>query len=176
MPREGAERSIPVALPSQSSPAVKRFPNNSSIDDQKRCRPTESSFASIAETRRNAKDLLFCIYTGIRRKVLSKKLIYRRLTSCVFGDIFASQEVAGSAATHRRDVAMVFGSYAPYPHENVYDNIACGARMRKSPQQEIDARARRRSRLESGICWTGGPSSGIRPGKPTNMATQTIVR
>jgi hypothetical protein len=54
---------------------------------------------------------------------------------------------------------MVFGSYAPYPHENVYDNIACGARMRKYPQREIDARARRRSRLESSICWTGGPSS-----------------
>jgi hypothetical protein len=60
---------------------------------------------------------------------------------------------------------MVFGSYAPYPHENVYDNIACGARMRKSPQQEIDARARRSRRLESSICWTGGPGSWDSPGE-----------
>ncbi|PZR51063.1 ABC transporter ATP-binding protein [Paraburkholderia fungorum] len=44
---------------------------------------------------------------------------------------------------HRRDVAMVFQSYALYPHKNVYDNIAFGLRMRKYPQQEIDARVRR---------------------------------
>ena len=32
---------------------------------------------------------------------------------------------------HRRDVAMVFQSYALYPHKTVYENIAFGLRMRK---------------------------------------------
>ena len=32
---------------------------------------------------------------------------------------------------HRRDVAMVFQSYALYPHKTVYENIAFGLRMRR---------------------------------------------
>jgi multiple sugar transport system ATP-binding protein len=47
---------------------------------------------------------------------------------------------------HKRDVAMVFQSYALYPHKNVYDNIAFGLRMRKYPRQEIDTRVRSAAR------------------------------
>ena len=43
---------------------------------------------------------------------------------------------------HKRDVAMVFQSYALYPHKTVYDNIAFGLRMRKHPKGEIDRRVR----------------------------------
>ena len=43
---------------------------------------------------------------------------------------------------HRRDVAMVFQSYALYPHKSVYENIAFGLRMRKHAQAEIDLRVR----------------------------------
>ena len=43
---------------------------------------------------------------------------------------------------HKRDVAMVFQSYALYPHKNVYENIAFGLRMRKVPGPEIERRVR----------------------------------
>ncbi len=44
---------------------------------------------------------------------------------------------------HRRDVAMVFQSYALYPHKSVYENIAFGLRMRKlHDAAEIDRRVR----------------------------------
>ncbi len=43
---------------------------------------------------------------------------------------------------HRRDVAMVFQSYALYPHKNVYENIAFGLRMRKVAKDEIERRVR----------------------------------
>ncbi|WP_212523318.1 ABC transporter ATP-binding protein [Actibacterium sp. MT2.3-13A] len=43
---------------------------------------------------------------------------------------------------HKRDVAMVFQSYALYPHKTVYDNIAFGLQMRKAPRDEIDRRVR----------------------------------
>ncbi|MGH3730106.1 MAG: ABC transporter ATP-binding protein [Micromonosporaceae bacterium] len=42
-----------------------------------------------------------------------------------------------------RDVAMVFQSYALYPHLDVYENIAFGLRLRKLPRQEIDKRVKR---------------------------------
>jgi multiple sugar transport system ATP-binding protein len=39
-----------------------------------------------------------------------------------------------------RDIAMVFQSYALYPHLSVYDNIAFGLRVKKVPKAEIDKR------------------------------------
>ena len=41
-----------------------------------------------------------------------------------------------------RDIAMVFQNYALYPHLTVYDNIAFGLRLRKTPKDEIDKRVR----------------------------------
>ena len=41
-----------------------------------------------------------------------------------------------------RDIAMVFQSYALYPHLTVYDNIAFGLRLQKVPKDEIDRRVR----------------------------------
>jgi multiple sugar transport system ATP-binding protein len=37
-----------------------------------------------------------------------------------------------------RDIAMVFQNYALYPHMTVYDNMAFGLKMRKTPQERID--------------------------------------
>ncbi len=42
-----------------------------------------------------------------------------------------------------RDVAMVFQSYALYPHLDVYENIAFGLRLRKLPKSEIDQRVKK---------------------------------
>lgn len=41
-----------------------------------------------------------------------------------------------------RDIAMVFQSYALYPHMTVYDNIAFPLKLRKVPKQEMDQRVR----------------------------------
>jgi len=46
-----------------------------------------------------------------------------------------------------RNVAMVFQSYALYPHMNVYDNIAFGLRMRKVPKLEIERRVLEAARM-----------------------------
>jgi multiple sugar transport system ATP-binding protein len=41
-----------------------------------------------------------------------------------------------------RDIAMVFQSYALYPHMSVYDNMAFGLKLRKTPKDEIDRRVK----------------------------------
>jgi len=43
---------------------------------------------------------------------------------------------------HRRDIGMVFQSYALFPHMTVFDNVAFPLRARKTPGREIDARVR----------------------------------
>jgi len=58
------------------------------------------------------------------------------------GNLFFDRDVMNTVPPHKRDVAMVFQSYALYPHKTVYDNIAFGLRMRKHPKGEIDRRVR----------------------------------
>lgn len=46
-----------------------------------------------------------------------------------------------------RDIAMVFQNYALYPHMNVYENMAFGLKLRKTPKEEIDKRVREAARI-----------------------------
>ena len=52
------------------------------------------------------------------------------------------ERVVNNMPARDRDIAMVFQSYALYPHLTVYDNIAFGLRLRKAPKAEIDRRVR----------------------------------
>ncbi|MEJ2044320.1 MAG: sn-glycerol-3-phosphate ABC transporter ATP-binding protein UgpC [Reinekea sp.] len=54
------------------------------------------------------------------------------------GSLYIGDRVVNSVHPKDRDVAMVFQSYALYPHMSVYENIAFGLRLRKMPKDEID--------------------------------------
>ena len=58
------------------------------------------------------------------------------------GELTFDGAVMNNVPPHRRDVAMVFQSYALYPHKSVAENIAFGMRMRKVPREEIDRRVK----------------------------------
>ena len=58
------------------------------------------------------------------------------------GEIYIGERVVNNIAPKDRDIAMVFQSYALYPHMSVYDNMAFGLRLRKTPKQVIDERVR----------------------------------
>jgi multiple sugar transport system ATP-binding protein len=56
------------------------------------------------------------------------------------GDIKIGDQVVNDMPPRDRDIAMVFQSYALYPHMTVFDNLAFGLRMRGTPRQEIERR------------------------------------
>src|SRR5574338_802147 len=56
------------------------------------------------------------------------------------GRILIGEQVVNDVAPKDRDIAMVFQSYALYPHMTVYDNMAFGLKLRKTPKQEIKRR------------------------------------
>lgn len=58
------------------------------------------------------------------------------------GEIYIGDRVVNNIAPKDRDIAMVFQSYALYPHMSVYDNMAFGLRLRKTPKNVIDERVR----------------------------------
>jgi len=56
------------------------------------------------------------------------------------GVVRIGDRVVNHVPSRDRDIAMVFQSYALYPHLSVYDNIAFGLRVKKVPKAEIDRR------------------------------------
>ena len=58
------------------------------------------------------------------------------------GDMFIEGERVNDVPPSKRGIAMVFQSYALYPHMTVYDNMAFGMRIAKESKEEIDRRVR----------------------------------
>jgi len=56
------------------------------------------------------------------------------------GDVLIGDEVVNDMAPKDRDIAMVFQSYALYPHMSVYDNMAFGLKLRKFRKEDIENR------------------------------------
>ena len=54
------------------------------------------------------------------------------------GQVFFDDDDVTNVPPERRDIAMVFQTYALYPHMRVYDNIAFGLRMRHTPPDDIE--------------------------------------
>ncbi|MBR3493927.1 MAG: ABC transporter ATP-binding protein [Clostridia bacterium] len=58
------------------------------------------------------------------------------------GEIYLGGEPINALTPNKRDTAMVFQSYALFPHYNVFDNVAYGLRLRKVPKPEIERRVK----------------------------------
>ena len=58
------------------------------------------------------------------------------------GNISIGDRVVNDVPPKDRDIAMVFQSYALYPHMSVYDNMAFGLKLRKTPKAAIDQRVK----------------------------------
>ncbi|TMD53706.1 MAG: sn-glycerol-3-phosphate ABC transporter ATP-binding protein UgpC [Chloroflexi bacterium] len=63
------------------------------------------------------------------------------------GKIRIGDRVVNDIAAKDRDIAMVFQSYALYPHMSVYDNMAFPLQMKRMPKAEIDKRVNNASRI-----------------------------
>jgi len=59
------------------------------------------------------------------------------------GKIFIGDRLVNDLPPKDRDIAMVFQSYALYPHMSVYDNLAFPLKMRNVPKQEIDGKIKK---------------------------------
>jgi multiple sugar transport system ATP-binding protein len=63
------------------------------------------------------------------------------------GRVLIDDRVVNNVAPGSRDIAMVFQSYALYPHMTVYDNLAFGLRNHKVAKPEIDRRVQRAAQI-----------------------------
>jgi len=63
------------------------------------------------------------------------------------GDLFIGEKRMNDIAPKDRDIAMVFQNYALYPHMSVYDNMAFGLKLRKTPKAEIAKRVNEAAKI-----------------------------
>ena len=63
------------------------------------------------------------------------------------GRILIGDRTVNDVPPKDRNIAMVFQSYALYPHMSVYDNMAFGLRLRKTPKNEIDQRVQEAAKI-----------------------------
>src|SRR5258708_25765887 len=69
------------------------------------------------------------------------------LESITEGQIRIGERVVNNVAAKDRDIAMVFQSYALYPHMSVYDNMAFPLQMQHMKQDEMDKRFKNASKF-----------------------------
>ena len=63
------------------------------------------------------------------------------------GELFIGDVLVNDIAPKDRDIAMVFQNYALYPHMTVFENMAFGLKLRKTPKEEIKRRVEEAARI-----------------------------
>ena len=63
------------------------------------------------------------------------------------GELYIDGKLVNDVAPKDRDIAMVFQNYALYPHMSVFENMAFGLKLRKTPKAEIKARVEEAAKI-----------------------------
>jgi len=63
------------------------------------------------------------------------------------GELYIDGKLVNDVSPRDRDIAMVFQNYALYPHMSVYENMAFGLKLRKTPKDEIDKRVKEAAKI-----------------------------
>jgi multiple sugar transport system ATP-binding protein len=96
---------------------------------------------AVNELNIHVDDKEFLVFVGPSGcgKTTSLRLL-AGLEEITAGRILIGDRVVNDVPPKDRDIAMVFQSYALYPHMSVYDNMAFGLKLRKTPKDEIERR------------------------------------
>ncbi|MBN1500903.1 MAG: sn-glycerol-3-phosphate ABC transporter ATP-binding protein UgpC [Spirochaetes bacterium] len=102
-----------------------------------------NGFQAVYDTSIEIEDREFVILVGPSGCGKSTTLrMVAGLEEISSGDLIIGDKKVNDVHPKDRDIAMVFQNYALYPHMSVYDNMAFGLKMRKTPKDEIDRRVK----------------------------------
>ena len=106
------------------------------------------SMVAVNNMNTNIKDKEFIVLVGPSGcgKTTTLRMI-AGLEEVTEGEIYIEDRLVNNIAPKDRDIAMVFQNYALYPHFNVYQNMAFGLRLRRTPKLEIDRKVRETAKI-----------------------------
>ena len=100
---------------------------------------TEQGVVAVQEFNLEIKDKEFIVLVGPSGCGKSTTLrMIAGLEEISEGELYIGDRLVNDVAPKDRDIAMVFQSYALYPHMTVYDNMAFALKLRHTPKDEID--------------------------------------
>ncbi|MBQ2284010.1 MAG: ATP-binding cassette domain-containing protein, partial [Agathobacter sp.] len=98
-----------------------------------------NGFEAVKDFNLDVEDKEFIIFVGPSGCGKSTTLrMIAGLEDISSGDLIIDGKVMNDVEPKDRDIAMVFQNYALYPHMSVYDNMAFGLKLRKTPKDRID--------------------------------------
>ena len=103
---------------------------------------------AVSDFNLEIKDKEFLIFVGPSGCGKSTTLrMIAGLEEITEGEIYIGDRLVNDVAPKDRDIAMVFQNYALYPHMTVFDNMAFGLKLRKTPKDEIRRRVEEAARI-----------------------------
>ena len=104
---------------------------------------TEKGVVAVQQFNLDIKDQEFIVLVGPSGCGKSTTLrMVAGLEEISEGELIIDGKVVNDVAPKDRDIAMVFQSYALYPHMTVYENMAFSLKLKKVPKDEIDRKVR----------------------------------
>ncbi|WP_040195000.1 ABC transporter ATP-binding protein [Clostridium culturomicium] len=120
--------------------------NSLSLKDIKKVYP--NGFEAVKDFNLDIEEKEFIIFVGPSGCGKSTTLrMIAGLEEISGGELKIGDKVVNNLEPKDRDIAMVFQNYALYPHMTVYDNLAFGLKLRKTPKNEIDTMVREAARI-----------------------------
>ncbi len=107
-----------------------------------------NGFVAVPDFNLDIEDKEFIIFVGPSGCGKSTTLrMIAGLEEITGGELLIDGKLMNDVAPKDRDIAMVFQNYALYPHMTVYDNMAFGLKLRKTPKAEIETRVREAAKI-----------------------------
>ena len=107
-----------------------------------------NGFVAVQDFNLDVADKEFIIFVGPSGCGKSTTLrMIAGLEEISDGELYIGDKLMNDVAPKDRDIAMVFQNYALYPHMSVYDNMAFGLKLRKTPKSEIDRRVHEAAKI-----------------------------
>ena len=107
-----------------------------------------SGVTAVTDFNLDIEDKEFIVFVGPSGCGKSTTLrMIAGLEEITHGELYIDGVLVNNVAPKERDIAMVFQNYALYPHMTVYENMAFGLKLRKTPRAEIDARVKEAARI-----------------------------
>ena len=110
----------------------------------------DNGFVAVSNFNLDIEDKEFIIFVGPSGCGKSTTLrMIAGLEEITEGELYIDNKLINNIPPKDRDIAMVFQSYALYPHMTVYDNMAFGLKLRKTPKKEIEKRVKEAAKVLS---------------------------
>ena len=103
------------------------------------CKVYPNGFVAVKDFNLEIADQEFIIFVGPSGCGKSTTLrMIAGLEEISSGELWIGDKLVNDVEPKDRDIAMVFQNYALYPHMSVYDNMAFGLKLRKTPKDKVD--------------------------------------